>query len=120
MTLEEFFKKNTICGYSPTELKNMMTSYLNCNIVNAPPWGIILQLKDNGGTKPLGCVIDHFTNNENGKKLKPNKSTSAMSGCYYIQKELGCSQQASPGECRECFLACLLKLENGQVYRIDK
>lgn len=119
MTLEDFFKRNAICGFNLTELKNIMALNSGYTIMNAPPKGAILHPQD-GRIKSLGCVIDHFTNDENGKKLKLSKSNSSMNGCYYIQKALGCTQQASPGECRNCFFACLHKLENGQVYRINK
>jgi hypothetical protein len=116
MTLEEFFKKNSICGFNETELRDILGLRSEYRVNAVPPNGIMLQ-KD-GRIKPLGCVINHFTHDENGKKLKASKSNSSTGSCYYIQKELGCTRFATPGECRTCFLACLQKLERGEAFRI--
>lgn len=117
MTLDEFYRRNSIAGFKQEELRDILGLRSEYQVSYSPPNGIMLN-KD-GKIKILGCVAKYFTNNKNGKKLKMNKSGSTTGACYYIQKELGCNNIATPGECRTCFLACLSKLD-GDVYRINK
>lgn len=114
MTLNDFFARNNICGFTPEELRDILSLRSDFRVDVSPPAGVILR----GDTiKPLGCIADYFTDDENGKKIKTNKSSSATGACYYIQKELGCNHHATPGECRTCFLSCLALLEAGEVYK---
>lgn len=116
MTLEEFYKQNSIAGFGIKELSNILNLQSEYKVVLSPPNGIVL--KKNGETKILGCVANYFTNNDKHKKLKTQKSSNSITGtCHYIQKELGCSHLVSPGCCRTCFSACLSKLDK-DVFKI--